>query len=81
MFVLSIVAVAAVCFILYYLDRRSKDKSVELFDGLKLSVLGSSIAAGLLFSFTGMELPTLETPQLAVAPQLEQEIFVGTPTF
>jgi len=77
MLVVTSVAVAMVCFILYALDRRSREKPVEWTDGLRLSVLGGLISAGVVFSSTGID---IELPPQIVAP-IEQEIFVGVPNF
>jgi len=81
MIVIASVAVALVVFILYALERKSKDQPIDWFDAGKLSLIGGVISSGVVFatttdgvadvveSVTKMELPNV------------QEMFVGSPTF
>lgn len=76
------VAVALVSFILYALDRRSKEKSIVWPDALKLTLFSGLITSGVMFATTA-EIPVLAETVQAVSESLPstQDMFVGTPTF
>ena len=76
------VAVALVSFILYALDRRSKEKSIVWPDALKLTLFSGLITSGVMFATTS-EIPVLTETVQAVAESVPstQDMFVGTPTF
>jgi hypothetical protein len=76
------VAVALVSFILYALDRRSKEKPIVWPDALKLTLFSGLITSGVMFATTS-ELPVLTETVQAVSEAIPstQDMFVGTPTF
>jgi uncharacterized membrane protein len=78
MIAIAAVSVALVCFIVYALERRSKDEPIDWTDAGKLSLFGGIISAGVVFATTtdvvtdavkNMEIPSV------------QDMFVGKPTF
>lgn len=73
------VAVALVTFIMYALDRRSKEKPISWPDALKLTVFSGLITSGVMFATTS-EIPDLTETVKNVA-ETTQDMFVGTPTF
>jgi hypothetical protein len=75
------VAVGLVCFILYALDRRSKQEPIDWSTASKLSTFGSLISGGIAFALTSGEAvaEVVKNIQPEVAPI--QEMFVGVPTF
>jgi hypothetical protein len=86
MIVIASVAVAIVAFIMYALDRRSKNEPIVWEQALKLSMFGGLITSGVVFA-TGTD--TLSIPDVAktvtetastVIPEA-QEMFTGVPTF
>lgn len=76
------VAVALVSFILYALDRRSKEKPIVWPDALKLTLFSGLITSGVMFATTA-DIPVItETVQaVSEAAPAVQDMFVGTPTF
>jgi hypothetical protein len=82
MLVVVPVAVALVSFILYALDRRSKETSIVWPDALKLTLFSGLITSGVMFATTS-EFPVLTDTVQAVSDALPstQDMFVGTPTF
>lgn len=78
-------AVALVAFILYALERKSKDEPIVWVDALKLSLFGGLVSAGIVFTTTAEPVATAvvqavtETPTVVAA--VAQEMFVGTPSF
>ena len=74
MLVVISVAVALVAFILYALERRSKDEPIVWVDALKFSVFGGLTSAGIVFATTAES----SVPDL---PAVVQEMFVGSPSF
>jgi len=77
MLVIVSVAVALVSFIIYALERKSKDEPIVWTDALKISAFGGLISAGIVFTTTAE--PIKEVVKEAV-PAV-QEMFVGTPSF
>jgi len=78
MIAIAAISVALVCFIVYALERRSKDQPIDWTDAGKLSLFGGIISAGVVFATTtdvvtdavkNMEIPSV------------QDMFVGKPTF
>jgi hypothetical protein len=76
------VAVALVAFILYALDRRSKEKDLIWPDALKLTLFSGLITSGVMFA-TAPELPNLAEAVNVVSETVSstQDMFVGSPTF
>jgi uncharacterized membrane protein YdcZ (DUF606 family) len=81
MLLLSGVAVAIVCFILYTLDRRSKGEPIAWDTAGKLSLFGGLLTSGVVFAST-TELPSTVTETVKeLVPDMAQDMFVGKPTF
>ena len=80
MIVVSSIAVAIVCFILYTLDRKSKSEPIDWTQASKLSVFGGIITAGVVFATSGENIPDLTKPLQAIVSET-QDMFVGVPTF
>ena len=88
MLVVAVVSVALVAFIVYALERRSKQEPIVWEDATKLSLFGGLITAGVVFASTTPAI--VDTiPEVAqatakviaeVAPAVE-DMFVGTPSF
>jgi hypothetical protein len=81
MLVITSIAVALVVFILYALERKSKDKPIDWIDAGKLTVFGGLLSSGVVFATTG-EIPdaVIETVTKVDIPTV-QDMFVGIPTF
>ena len=77
MILISGVAVALVCFILYALDRRSKGEPIAWDTAGKLSLVGGLLTSGVVFATTS-DIPAM-IPE--IVKETTQEMFVGTPTF
>lgn len=75
------VAIGLVCFILYALDRRSKQEPIDVSTAAKLSIAGSLISGGVAFALKPADV--LEVVNNIQVPELApiQEMFVGVPTF
>ena len=75
------VAIGLVCFILYALDRRSRQEPIDFTTAAKLSVAGSLISGGVAFALKPTD--ALEVVNNIQIPELApiQEMFVGVPTF
>lgn len=73
------IAVALVCFILYALDRRSKNEPIDWFTAGKLSIFGASISGGIVYVLKTDTVDVIlkEIPEI----QVPEEMFVGVPTF
>jgi uncharacterized membrane protein YdcZ (DUF606 family) len=83
MLVVASVGVALVVFIIYALERRSKDESIVWSDALKLSLFGGLLTSGVVFASTA-EVSTISEATAAVvseAQSVAQDMFVGTPSF
>lgn len=72
-------AVAITCFILYALDRRSKQEPIDMFTGGKLSLFGGILSSIIVFATTA-ELPDVVEVVKDSIP-VAQDMFVGKPTF
>jgi len=81
MLIVASVAVAIVAFIIYALERRSKNEPINWEDASKISIVGGLITAGVVFGTTAEVV--VETVKDTAAPitQAVQEMFVGTPSF
>lgn len=77
MLVIVSVAVALVAFILYALERRSKDEPIVWADAAKFSLFGGLTSAGIVFATTAEAVSMPEVPAIAAV----QEMFVGSPSF
>lgn len=84
MLVISSVAVALVVFILYALDRRTKDEPIEWMQALKLMLFGGIMTSGVVFSVTAESIPDIASiveTLPAAATAVAEDMFVGTPSF
>jgi len=75
------VGVILLCFVIYALDRRSKQEQIDWFTAGKLSTFGGLISAGIMFATRDTE--SLQTVIEAIKTEIPvvQEMFVGVPTF
>jgi hypothetical protein len=76
------IAVVLVCFIVYALDRRSKQEPIDWFTAGKLSFFGGLMSSGIIFALSGNTeaiQTVIETIKTEVP--VAQEMFVGVPTF
>lgn len=82
MIVIASVAVALVAFILYALDRRSKEQPIEWDQAGKVSLMSGLITSGVVFATTA-EVPAVVEGVKTVTETVEsvQDMFVGTPSF
>jgi hypothetical protein len=78
MLVIASISVALVAFILYALERRSKQEPIVWEDALKMSVFGGLITSGVVFASTA---ETIKEVVSSVEIKDVQEMFVGTPSF
>lgn len=76
------IAVALVAFIMYALDRRSKEQPISWPDAMKLTVFSGLITSGVVFATTG-DVSTVVENVKTVSETLPstQDMFVGSPTF
>ena len=76
------VAVALVAFIMYALDRRSKEQPISWPDAMKLTVFSGLITSGVVFA-TGSDMSSITENVKIVAENMPstQDMFVGAPTF
>ena len=82
MLVVVSVAVALVSFILYALDRRSKEQPILWADALKLSMFSGLITSGVVFATSDSTTTVIETVKnVAETASATQDMFVGAPTF
>lgn len=80
MLILSGVAVALVCFILYALDRKSKGEPIAWDTAGKLSLFGGLLTSGIVFTTTS-DIPEVVEAVKDSIPEISQEMFIGKPTF
>jgi uncharacterized membrane protein YdcZ (DUF606 family) len=80
MLVITSIAVALVVFILYALERKSKDQPINWIDAGKLTIFGGLLSSGVVFATTGEIPDVVETVTKVVIPAV-QDMFVGIPTF
>lgn len=81
MLVVISLAVAIVAFIIYTLERKSKDEPIVWTDALKLSLFGGLVSAGIVFTTTAEPVAAAVTTAITEAPVIAQEMFVGSPSF
>ena len=85
MLVIVSIAVAIVAFILYALERKSKEQPIDWVDALKLSLFGGLVSGGIVFTtttepVTSAVVQTITDAAPAIA-SATQEMFVGIPSF
>lgn len=82
MIVIASVAVALVAFIIYALDRRSKEQPIEWDQAGKVSLMSGLITSGVVFATTA-DVSTVAEGVKTVTETAEtvQDMFVGTPSF
>ncbi len=78
--IVASVAVSLVCFILYALDRKSKNEEINYSQAFKMSTLGGLITAGVVFAVTA-DTTAIVAEVIKESIPDAQEIFVGTPSF
>lgn len=73
------IAVALVCFILYALDRRSKNEPIDWLTGVKVTLFGGAMAGGVVYALKSevVDIIVKEMPEIPIT----QEMFIGSPTF
>jgi uncharacterized membrane protein YdcZ (DUF606 family) len=83
MLVVASVGVALVVFIIYALERRSKDQSIVWPDAIKLSLFGGLLTSGVVFSSTAdiASIPETVAAVVTETQAVAQDMFVGTPSF
>jgi len=81
MIVITAVAVALVVFILYALERKSKDKPIDWIDAGKLTLFGGLLSSGVVFATTSDVATTVTEAVTKVDISSVQDMFVGTPSF
>jgi hypothetical protein len=76
------VAVALTAFILYALDRRSREKPIVWEDAGKLFIFSGLVGSGIVFATTA-EIPKIETITEAIKETVPvvEDMFVGSPSF
>ena len=86
MMVIASLAVGLACFIIYALDRRSKQESIDWAQAAKITLFGGILTSGVVFATTS-EIPDLtavsETAKnvAETVAQTTEDMFVGSPTF
>lgn len=78
--VVASLAVAIVAFILYALERRSKEVAISWIDAGKLSLFSGLVTSGVVFATTAESVPEVVAAVTEKAGEV-QDMFVGTPTF
>jgi len=81
MIVITAVAVALVVFILYALERKSKDKPIDWIDAGKLTLFGGLLSSGVVFATTTDVASNVVETVTKIDVSSVQDMFVGTPTF
>ncbi len=79
MIVYASVAVALVAFIIYALDRRSKEQPIDWSQAAKVSLMSGIVTSGVVFTTTA-DIPTV-TETVKTTTEVAQDMFVGTPSF
>ena len=80
MIVITGLAVALVCFILYALDRKSKGEPISWDSAGKLSMFGGLLTSGVVFATTA-DVSTVTDIVKDSVSEVTQDMFVGKPTF
>lgn len=78
MIIIASLAVAIVCFIVYALERRSKEQPIDWVDAGKVTIFGGIISAAVVFAVT-TEVVSDVVKEIDI-PAV-QDMFVGKPTF
>lgn len=81
MIVITSIAVALVVFILYALERKSKEQPIDWIDASKLTLFGGILSSGIVFATTSDMAPAIMEAVSNVELPNVQDMFVGTPTF
>jgi uncharacterized membrane protein YeiH len=83
MLVVASIGVALVVFIIYALERRSKEETIVWSDALKLSLFGGLLTSGVVFAASTdvSTLPEVAGSVVTETQAIAQEMFVGTPSF
>lgn len=83
MLVITSVAVALVVFIIYALERRSRDKPIDWIDASKLSLFGGLLTSGVVFATTSDVSVLNDVKEVVKNIEIPsvQDMFVGAPTF
>lgn len=81
MIVITSIAVALVVFILYALERKSKEQPIDWIDAGKLTLFGGILSSGIVFATTSDMAPAIMEAVSNVELPNVQDMFVGTPTF
>ena len=83
MLVITSVAVALVVFIIYALERRSRDKPIDWIDASKLSLFGGLLTSGVVFATTSDVSVLNDVTEVVKNIEIPsvQDMFVGAPTF
>ena len=83
MLVVASVGVALVVFIIYALERRSKDQTSVWPDAMKLSLFGGLLTSGVVFASTAdvASIPETVAAVVTETQAVAQDMFVGTPSF
>lgn len=81
MLVITSLAVALVVFILYALERKSKEQPINWFDASKLTLFGGVLTSGVVFATTSDIGPAIAEAVSNVEIPNVQDMFVGTPSF
>ena len=82
MIIVASIAVGIVSFIIYALERKSKNEPIVWESAAKLSIFGSLITAGVVFGTSAEIIPESVIPATITATtDAVQEMFVGTPSF
>ena len=81
MIVITSIAVALVVFILYALERKSKEQPINWIDAGKLTLFGGLLSSGVVFATTSDFAPVVTEAVSKVEIPNVQDMFVGSPTF
>ena len=85
MIIVASIAVGIVSFIIYALERKSKNEPIVWESAAKLSIFGSLITAGVVFGTSAEIIPESVASSIpatiTATTDAVQEMFVGTPTF
>ena len=81
MIVITSLAVALVVFILYALERKSKEQPINWIDAGKLTLFGGLLSSGVVFATTSDIAPVIAEAVSKVEIPNVQDMFVGSPTF
>jgi len=81
MIVIISLAVAIVAFILYTIERKSKDEPIIWIDALKFSLFGGLVSAGIVFTTTAESATSAVSAAVTEVQALTQDMFVGSPSF